>query len=265
MKTPHYEIVADHEECREWITMVHGASQNRGLFDAQREHFRKSHRLLLVDLPGHGGSSQCPGPYGQVEYTQAVVAALDDAGVERTHLWGTHTGAAVGLLIASSRPERVTSLVFEGAVVPGMPMPYVAKAYARAQATSRERGVTAALAEWFEESAWFDVIRANPLECRSGEHRRLLQAFTGKPWLDTFPSVPAPSLAGRLHSIRHPALLVNGEFDLPEFLEAADLLAAQLPHAQKAIVAGGGGFPLWEYPLAVNALVDRFLAAQRGD
>src|SRR4051812_15272084 len=103
MNTPYYEIVGDQANQGEWITMLHGASQHRGLFNAQLDYFRDSYRLLLIDLPGHGRSSQLAGPYGQVEYTQAVVAALDSAGVQRTHLWGTHTGSAVSLLIASSQ------------------------------------------------------------------------------------------------------------------------------------------------------------------
>lgn len=264
MKIPHYEIIGDQADGVEWITMLHGASQNSHLFSAQLDYFRRSHRLLLIDLPGHGGSSPMTGPYGQAEYTQAVVAALDDVGVQTTHLWGTHTGTAVSLLIARSQPDRVSSLVLEGAVLPGMAMPYVTHALERAKSTSRTRGVAAALAEWFNDCAWFDVIRSNPVACRAETHWQLLQTFAGTPWLDTTPPTAAPSLVEKLHQIQHPTLLVNGEFDIPEFLEVAGFLASQLPHAQRAIVPGAGGFPLWEFPLAVNSLVHRFLEAQRG-
>jgi pimeloyl-ACP methyl ester carboxylesterase len=40
----------------------------------------------------------------------------------------------------------------------------------------------------------------------------------------------------------------------------AERIAAALPNAQRYIVPGGGGFPLWEYPKLVNDRVRDFLA-----
>lgn len=255
MQTPHYEIIGDRGK---WLTLLHGTSQHMGLFNRQVEHFRSAYRLLLIDLPGHGKSSLLPGSMGQREHMQAVVAALDAAGVQRTHLWGTHTGAAVSLLIASKYAKRVSSLILEGAVLPGMPMPYVTMAAARARATAERFGAAAAVQEWFSKCDWFDVIRKNGLKCRAEEHYELLQEFNGRPWLE--PSNDSPSLVDDVHLIQHPTLLVNGEHDVPEFLRVAETLKARLPRAQRAIVSGAGGFPLWEFPSEVNRLVHRFLA-----
>lgn len=259
MNIPSYKIIGDHGE---WLTLLHGASQHRGLFSAQVEHFRHTHRLLLVDLPGHGASAALPGPYGQLEYALAVTAVLDAAGVQRAHLWGTHTGAAVSLLIAHQQPARVASLMLEGAVLPGMPMPYTTQVIARAKATAQTHGVEAAIQEWFGECAWFDVMRKQPEACRAEAHQQLLREFSGKPWLDN--SVPAevPSLLETLERIVHPTLLINGECDVPEFLQVAAMLESRLPDVQRAIVPGAGGFPLWEQPMLVNRLIETFLSAQ---
>jgi len=257
MTIPSHEIIGQHGD---WLTLLHGATQHRGLFAAQLEHFRHTHRLLLVDLPGHGASAELPGPYGQVEYAQGVLAVLDAVGVPRTHLWGTHTGSAVSLLIARQQPQRVASLILEGAVLPGMPMPYTTQVIARARATAQAHGVEAAVQEWFRECAWFDVMRAQPEACRAEAQQQLLREFSGKPWLDTSPSAEVPSLVDAIEEIGHPTLLVNGEFDVPEFLQVAETLAARLPDVQRAIIPGAGGFPLWECPAPVNRLVKSFLA-----
>ena len=42
-------------------------------------------------------------------------------------------------------------------------------------------------------------------------------------------------------------------------LPAADELQAALPHANRVVVPGAGGFPLWEFPNEVNALVHEHL------
>jgi len=257
MRLPKHEIIGHRGD---WLTLLHGATQHRGVFDMQVAHFRHTHRLLLVDLPGHGGSTELPGPYGQVEYADAVIAALDAAGVECTHLWGTHTGAAVSLLLAHRQPQRVATLILEGAVLPGMPMPYTAEVIARARATAKAQSVAAAIEEWFAECAWFDVMRRQPEACRAAAHQALLRAFSGRPWLDTSPPAEVPSLLDELAQIEPPTLLVNGEFDVPEFLQVAETLAARLPDVQGAMIPGAGGFPLWEFPAAVNGRVEAFLA-----
>jgi len=256
MTIPSHEIIGQHGD---WLTLLHGASQHRGLFAAQIEHFRHTHRLLLVDLPGHGASAELPGPYGQVEYAQGVLAVFDAVGVPRTHLWGTHTGSAVSLLIARQQPQRVATLILEGAVLPGMPMPYTTRVIARARATAQAHGVEAAVQEWFRKCAWFDVMRAEPEAYRAEAQQQLLLAFSGKPWLDSSQPAEVPSLVEAIEVIHHPTLLVNGEFDVPEFLQVAETLAARLPDVQRVTIPGAGSFPLWEYPAPVNRLVETFL------
>lgn len=261
---PHFVTITDAGPTAAWLTLVHGASQHSGLFSAQIAAFRSQYRLLLIDLPGHGGSAGMPGPYGFDEHVAAVLRAIDRAGVIRTHYWGTHTGAAVALLLAVRMPQRFLSLVLDGAVLPGIDVPSVTAAIARARVTALEQGLAAARDEWFETASWFDVIRQHPHTCRAAEHRALIDVFGGGPW--TWPIAPAPvaPVHDRLPSLEVPVLLVNGEHDLPDFIAMADVLAQRLPAVRRVVIPGGGGFPLWEFPVVVNAIVADFLAACPG-
>jgi pimeloyl-ACP methyl ester carboxylesterase len=261
---PHFETIDSAGETRPWITMVHGASQHSGLFSAQVEAFQADYRLLLIDLPGHGRSSDRGGPYGLVEYARSALAALHAAQVERTHFWGTHTGAGIGLMLAAQHPQLIATLVLDGAILPGVDLPYVTAMFARAKQTARKRGVEAARAEWFRESRWFDVIRARPAECRAKEHWELIAGFTGKPWTDPSAAEPVAPIRPALARIAQPVLLVNGEHDVEDFMRVADEIESTLPNVQRATVPGAGGFPLWEHPAEVNALVRQFLARQAG-
>ncbi len=262
---PHFERITSAGKTRPWITMVHGASQHSGLFSAQVEAFQADYRLLLVDLPGHGRSVATPGPYGLAEYTRGVLAAIHAAEVERTHFWGTHTGAGVALMLAAQHPQLIASLVLDGPILPGVDLPYVTARYTRAKQTARERGIEAARAEWFRESRWFDVIRARPAQCRAKEHWDLISGFSGLPWTDaSVPEQVAP-IRPALARIAQPVLLVNGEHDVEDFVRVADEIASSVPHVQRVTVPGAGGFPLWEFPAEVNALVRQFLERQAGN
>lgn len=261
--TPHpaaSEAVTDAGPGAPWLTLVHAFAQDRRVFSAQVAAFRARYRLLLVDLPGHGRSAALPGPYGLAEYAASVTAALDAAGIARTHWWGTHTGAGVGLLLACRAPERFASLVLEGAVLPGRLPPSAAGMLAECAALAREQGVEAARRHWWAQSAWFDVMRAHPEACRAAEQRAMLADFPGAPWLDTRPPAPVPPLDACLPRLDVPVLVVNGEHELADFVEAADALMAALPDARREVIGSGGGFPLWEVPERANAVVERFLS-----
>jgi pimeloyl-ACP methyl ester carboxylesterase len=260
---PHFATITSAGATRPWITLVHGASQHSGLFSAQVEAFQPDYRLLLIDLPGHGRSSACPGPYGLVEYARSVLAAMHAAAVERTHFWGTHTGAGIALLLAAQHPQRIASMVLDGAILPGVDLPYVTARFARAKKTARERGVEAARAEWFRESRWFDVIRARPAECRAKEHWDLVAEFSGRPWIDSSGAEPVASIRPELARIAQPVLLVNGEHDVEDFIRVADEIESSIADVQRVSVPGAGGFPLWEFPVQVNALVRQFFESPR--
>lgn len=242
-----------------WIVMLHGATQHCGLFSAQEPHFRRSHRLFLLDLPGHGKSSHLPGPYGLAEYAQSVALALEEAGVDNAHFWGTHTGAAVGLLLATENPHRFRSLILEGAVLPGLDMPYVTRTVRQAVETAQRRGLADARREWFDTAAFFDAIRRDPVACRAAAHAAMIDEFGGGPWIAADSPSPIPDLTGRLSALTMPTLLINGEHDVNDFLSAAGVLAAKLPRVRRETVLHAGGFPLWERPHVVNSLVESWL------
>jgi pimeloyl-ACP methyl ester carboxylesterase len=255
------DVIAVAKQSAPWMTMVHGLSQDRRVFSAQVEAFKGRFRLLLVDLPGHGRSADIGGPYGPEEFAEGIEAALDQAGVESSHFWGTHTGASAGLLLAARRPDRFQSLVLEGPALPDRPLPAVVRALSRTRAIARERGIEHARRQWFEESEWFAVMRRHPDECRAREQWEMVSEFRGGPWLD--PRIPrsvAP-VADRLASLQVPTLIINGQHDLADFLAAADELESLLPNCRRISIPDGGGFPLWEYPDRVNAEVRRFLDA----
>jgi pimeloyl-ACP methyl ester carboxylesterase len=255
---PFYKIITAVDKDKPWMTMVHGASQHSAVFSAQIHFFQQHYHLLLIDLPGHGKSSSMPGPFGLHEYAASILAAMDDAGVIETHYWGTHTGTGAGLLLASKYPKRFHSLVLEGVVLPGMDVRSIADTVGRAKATARDCGVAIARKEWFETADWFAVMRDHPEQCRAAEQWRIISEFSGAPWLDPGMAQPVSPIVDYA-AISMPVLLINGQYDLPDFLQMADHLAADLSDVRQEMIPGAGGFPLWEFPDLVNECVLRFL------
>jgi pimeloyl-ACP methyl ester carboxylesterase len=82
------------------------------------------------------------------------------------------------------------------------------------------------------------------------------------PWLDKLPAKTVTSVSDLLPQIPTPALVYNGAQDMADFLHAADRFAACLPNVHVEKFPEAGGFPAWENPSAVNALVFEFLSHQ---
>ncbi len=257
--TPGFETMTEAGPEAPWLTMVHGMSQDRRVFSAQVADFKARFRILLIDLPGHGHAAQVPGPYGTAAFAAAIEAALAAARIDRTHFWGTHSGASAGLLLACRQPALFASLVLEAPVFPGRAMPSVADMLSRTAQVLESQGLAAARRLWWEEADWFQVMRAEPGPCRAAEHRAMIENFNGRPWLEPEAASAVTAIDDALARLNVPVLIVNGERDLMDFLDAAAALSTLLPNCRRASISGGGGFPFWEFPGKVNPVVDDFL------
>jgi pimeloyl-ACP methyl ester carboxylesterase len=98
------------------IVYTHGllldSQLNRGIAEALAEH---GHRVVLLDLLGHGRSDQPPQAtrYRIDRYADQIVGLLDHLGLEQAVLGGLSLGANVSLFTAARYPERVRALVLE--------------------------------------------------------------------------------------------------------------------------------------------------------
>lgn len=240
--------------------MVHGMSQDHRIFDEQVAAFRQRYRILMVDLPGHGMAAGIGGPYGHAEFARHVRAEMDNCFSSRAHFWGTHTGTAAALLIASQEPHVFESLTLEGPVIPGRNPPVVILELDRVQKVARSQGAVAAVEAWWSDACWFDFMRANPERCRADRHRAIVSEFEAGPWLVNTLAAPVEDVSGILAKLTVPTLIYNGDHDHQDFLEEAERLTHILPRAQRWIVPNAGGFPAWEQPSKVNAKVEQFLS-----
>jgi pyruvate dehydrogenase E2 component (dihydrolipoamide acetyltransferase) len=76
--------------------------------------------VILIDLPGHGGSSKAVGDGSLKSLADAVSGALEALEVEAAHLVGHSLGAAVVARMAADRPARAASLtLIAPAYMPG--------------------------------------------------------------------------------------------------------------------------------------------------
>lgn len=75
----------------------------------------KDYSVIAIDMIGYGGSDRLPPEGADVTYvSQNVVHVFDAFGLERTHLFGLHTGAAMAAEVAARAPTMVATLCLFG-------------------------------------------------------------------------------------------------------------------------------------------------------
>lgn len=81
------------------------------LWAGQAARFGDSHRLVLIDPPGHGGSAPLGGPFSFVDCARCVVDLLDGLGIDRAHFVGNSWGGMIGGTFAALHPDRLDRAV----------------------------------------------------------------------------------------------------------------------------------------------------------
>ncbi len=106
----------------DWVVMVHGAGGSSSIWYKQLREFKQHFNVLLVDLRGHGKSSDFFEKYLRNHYTfrevsQDVLEVLDHLKIEKAHFVGISLGCIIIREIAELAPERCLSLVLGGAIL----------------------------------------------------------------------------------------------------------------------------------------------------
>jgi pimeloyl-ACP methyl ester carboxylesterase len=202
------------------------------------------------DLPGFG---QGPPEPDVVDYRAFVRDRLPD---EPVTLLGTSLGGRVALELTLESPERVAALVLVGSGLDDHEWSQEVRAFGEEEDEAIERGdldaaVEANLRLWLPDDVDPDVralvadMQRTAFELQIGHEARAARL--------------EPPASTRLHDIHAPTLVVTGDKDVRDIHEIAERLAAEIPGAERAHIAGAGHLPSLERPDEFDRVVLAFL------
>jgi 3-oxoadipate enol-lactonase len=211
--------------------------------------------LLRYDLPGHGASAVPAGAYGIEDLSAQVADVLAANGVARAHVAGISLGGLVAQHLAASRLELIDRLI----LIDTTPRysDELRLMWDERAATARAAGVApmiaALLAIWFSADA---LARDDP-----GVRyvRETLARCPGEGYALACEALRAADLRALAPKIAARTLVVCGDDDIPSFLEAARWLAANIPRAELAWIAGARHASVLEQPAEARRLMRTFL------
>ncbi|OUS01487.1 alpha/beta hydrolase [Flavobacteriales bacterium 33_180_T64] len=94
----------------EVVVLLHGFLENSSMWDNIKSQLLKTHRVICVDLLGHGQTGCLGYIHTMPDMAQVVNTVLDHLGVENFKLIGHSMGGYVALALAEISPKRVSGL-----------------------------------------------------------------------------------------------------------------------------------------------------------
>ena len=210
-------------------------------------------RVLSFDNRGVGRSERVPGPYTVAEMADDAVSVLDEAGVDRAHVYGISLGGMIAQEVALRHRERVNALVLGATTaggaesVPAAPE-VIAFVRLRAQMTA-------------EHAVWASVpINYAPRTRREGGDRIAedIERRLRFPVESEYYSAQLAAATGhdaRVGEIRAPTLVVHGVEDVLIPPANGERLAAAIPGAELSLWPGAAHLYFTDEPE-----VDRYVA-----
>lgn len=93
------------------LVFIHGWSCDRTYWRAQMEHFAPSHRVVAIDLGGHGASGRGRAAWTIASFAEDVRAVVERLDLDSVVLVGHSLGGPVALEAALLMPGRVVAVV----------------------------------------------------------------------------------------------------------------------------------------------------------
>ncbi|NGM44072.1 alpha/beta fold hydrolase [Rhodobacter sp. SGA-6-6] len=237
------------------LVLLHGVGMRIEAWGPQLDALSRTHRVIALDLPGHGGSAALPEGSDLPAFVAWLGRALDALGLARVNL----AGHSMGALIAGGTVAEFGDRILRVALLNGVRCRTEA---ARAAVLSRVReiaegavpDVEGPLLRWFgdapEAVGYRDLARDWLAQMDRRSYLTAYRAFaTGdRTYADCWPDC------------RCPALFITGAGD-PNSTPAMSLDMAALAPAGKAVIVEGHRHVVnLTAPAAVNAHLSAWLA-----
>lgn len=241
--------------------MIHCSLAHSGAWGGLARHLSGALTMTAFDLPGHGRSGPWDGRGEVQEVSTGIAAALCRGAVD---VMGHSFGATVALRLAVERPELVRSLVLIEPVWFHLASLEAPEIYAdhRARMAPFEAAMEAGQAIeaaraftgiWGDGTGWEAIPEAQreALAAQIPLVKAADAALYGDPG----------RMLGRLGALDCPVLLLEGSASPPVIAAIQEALAARLPQAERAVVAGAAHMLPMTHAAQVSGEVLRFLRA----
>lgn len=214
------------------VVLLGSLGSTTAMWEPQVAALGADHRVLAIELPGHGGSAAAPGPYTIEAMADDVVAALDSAGADRAHIAGVSIGGMLAMELATQHRQRVLSIAL---VCTSAHLPPASNWHERA-AIVRADGASAVASTVV--SRWLTPGYTESHRDVVDRFVAMISSTDAEGYAACCEAIAAMDLRGELAGIDTPTLVVAGAHDPSTPPDHGRAIADQIPGARFELVDG---------------------------
>ena len=238
------------------IVLLHCLGVDHHIWDETTAALSDTHEVIRYDFPGHGDSPVPTSGYAIEDLSAQLRGALDAAGIDKVSLAGISLGGLMAQHFAAVNPNRTERLILIDTTPRYSDM--LRSMWAERAATARGKGVTAMTGPLLD--IWFTpaFVEKNPPGVRYV--RDCFAHASGEGYARACEALAAADLRPLVPRIDAQTMVVCGSEDIPEFIEAANWLHAQVAGSKLEWLSPARHCSILEQPQAFAALCQDFLA-----
>jgi pimeloyl-ACP methyl ester carboxylesterase len=236
------------------VVLIHGVGLQSAAWGPQIKALSTAHRVIALDMPGHGGSSPLSDNATLPDFVAWLASALDALGLTQVSLAGHSMGALITLGFAITHPARVTRAAL---LNPVFKRSAEARAAVIARADDIRRGQIdhdTPLSRWFTDAPTDQGARADVADWLSAVDPQGYATAYG-----AFARGDA-TYADRIADIPCPLWAITGDGDPNSTPAMSRAIADAAPRGQALVIAGHRHMVNLTAPEAVNAALNDWLA-----
>jgi pimeloyl-ACP methyl ester carboxylesterase len=247
----YYEVAGEGD----WIVLVHDGNLHSVTWDEQFPVFSKNYKVVRYDRRGYGKSTYPEKPYSNIEDLAEVFRQLN---IDKATLMGMSAGGGLVLDFTLEHPDKVTGLVLVGAVVSG----YGYSDHMRTRGGNLDPELfsdPAKLADYMCHRDPYTFYEGNKEAKKRGYDYLMNNLQNYK--MDKFNFLKGAKRAAlpNLKEIKVPALIIVGEYDIPDCHAHAGAIETGIAGSKRVIINKSGHIVPLEQPAIFNDIVLTFL------
>ena len=246
----HYEIAGRGQRGAPALILVHGYAGNETQWQPAARLLAGTHRVLRLDLRGHGRSEAPASSYALRQFADDLAAVARSARIRSAVVVGHSLGSAVALAAANRHANLVRGVVLvDGAMDQWATMATVERNQLYRMVTDQPHpeGLAQLFAMFYPDARDAALSARLIEEAARTDERAAVQTWRASLTADI------PSMAAR---VRQPALYISRS---RQPLVTAEQLHEVMPDAEYAQAHDCGHFVALEAPEQVDSMVRRFL------
>mgnify|MGYP001765586683 CR=1 FL=1 len=236
------------------VLLIHGVGMRAEAWAPQQAALAADHRVIAVDMPGHGESDPLPGVPGLPNYVAWAARVVQALGLGPVSVAGHSMGALIAAGLAVELPDLVARAALLNGVYRRSPEAKAAVLARAAEIGAGAGGIEAPLARWFgpEDADLRDRVAGWLRGVSQTGYAAAYRAFAEG---DTV-------YADRLAGIRCPLLVLTADGDANSTPAMTEAMAALAPQGRAVVIAGHRHMVNLTAPQIVTAELSRWLTTK---